>query len=209
MSNSSIYAKQTVEFATVAAEYCAFIENAPNSEKNQFIDKCLKLLPLLYLKAVLLPISEYELEEESERFVSEEMYEYIRCSIAPILGSNDDYLEVFCEDMKYSETPITANISEDLADIYQDLKDFISVYSQGFEPTMNDALTLLNDNFRQYWGQKLLNAMRPLHTLRFIDTDEEEDNERSMYDTNRSTHRVFDAQKTDDETLNMDDEWYS
>ena len=42
---------------------------------------------------------------------------------------------------------------------------------------MNDALALCQENFRLYWGQKLVNTLRALHELKFAsDTiDEEED----------------------------------
>lgn len=205
MKESPIYAKQTVEFATVAAEYCAFIENTNSAEKADFVDKCVKLLPLLYLKAVLLPNTDFQLEEETEKFVSEENYEYIRASISRLLGAQDDYLEVFMDDIQYSETPIAANISEDLADIYQDLKDFIEIFTQGYEPTMNEALAQVNQNFREYWGQKLVNAMRPLHGIRFGSI--EDDDEEAYFDNNEQTNSnwMFDGQK--DQEDNLEDEW--
>ena len=80
-----------------------------------------------------------------------------------ILKEDDEYLEVFAPDFQYSEAPITATISENLADIYQDLKNFISVYADRNEECMEAALFKVQDNFKNYWGQKLVNAMRPLH----------------------------------------------
>ena len=49
-----IYSKNIIEFVTVSAEYCAFIERVPELEKEEFLDKIIKILPLLYLKATLL-----------------------------------------------------------------------------------------------------------------------------------------------------------
>ena len=34
------------------------------------------------------------------------------------MGDKDDYLDVFVQDMVYSDQPIKKSISEDLADIY-------------------------------------------------------------------------------------------
>lgn len=65
--------------------------------------------------------------------------------------------------MKYSDQPITRFISEDLADIYQDVKDFICLFQLGLNLTMNDALAQCQENFRLYWGQKLVNTLRALH----------------------------------------------
>ena len=56
-----------------------------------------------------------------------------------------------------SEVPLTASISENLADIYQDLKDFALSYRTGDEFVMQEALWECVDNFKNYWGQKLRN----------------------------------------------------
>ena len=79
------------------------------------------------------------------------------------------------EDMKYSDTPIKRTISEDLADIYQDLKDFISVFQIGFNITMNDSLFLCKEHFAEFWGQRLVNALKALHDIKYgrIDDDDE------------------------------------
>ena len=170
-----IYSKNIIEFVTVSAEYCVFIERVPELEKEEFLDKIIKILPLLYLKATLLTPEEPEEDGFSEKFVTESMYESVRENIESLLGEDDSYLEVFQNDMKYSETPIIANVSEALADIYQDLKDFISVYRMGNEPQMLEALYICFENFVTYWGQQLVNVLRALHNIRYtLDNDDDE-----------------------------------
>ncbi len=151
-----IFDKNTVEFVTVAAEYCGFLERARDMKRYDFVDTALKILPLLYLKATLLPPCEPIGEDEPEIFVTEEDYELIRRTVAGVLGAKDDYLEVFLPDMAYSDTPIKKCISEDLADIYQDLKDFISVFQLGLNETMNDSLVVCKEHFGEFWGQRLV-----------------------------------------------------
>lgn len=174
--NENIYDKNIVEFVTVGVEFCSFIERTNELSRNEFTDTSVKILPLLYLKATLLPDCESGLDLLAEHFVTEDVYEYIRSGISRILGEHDSYLEVFQADMQYSETPIIANISEDIADIYQDIKDFVSIYSLGNEETTQEALAGCKENFVSYWGQKLVNVLRALHNLRFnqnIDDDSE------------------------------------
>ena len=48
-----------------------------------------------------------------EHVVTEDDYNAIRYSIADKLGEYDDYLDVFLEDMKYSDSPIHRTVSED------------------------------------------------------------------------------------------------
>lgn len=172
-----VYSKNVIEFVTVAAEYCSFLENGSEYDEAQTTDALTKMLPLLYLKASLIPKVEIEFEVFPEITVDEEMYNFILGQIFHKFKTNDTYLEVFLEDMKYSDTPISASISEDLTDIYQDLKNFISIYQLGIEENMYEALYTCQENFELYWGQKLVNVLRALHSLKFgldrSDADEE------------------------------------
>lgn len=170
-----IFDRDVIEFVTVAAEFCKYLEQAEGKQRTTFVDTTLKILPLLYLKATLLPPCETLGEDQPEHYVTEETYEVLRMTLAGILAEKDAYLDVFMEDMKYSDQPITRYISEDLADIYQDIKDFIFVFQLGLNETMHDALAICQENFRLYWGQKLVNTLRALHEARYLQGDEEED----------------------------------
>ena len=46
-----IFDRNAVEFVTVAAEFCKFLEQAEGVKRSAFVDTSLKILPLLYLKA--------------------------------------------------------------------------------------------------------------------------------------------------------------
>jgi hypothetical protein len=167
---NAIYDKNTLEFATVALEFCSWLEQDTGSGRFNFIDRATKLLPLLYLKASLIPgVPDPDEDEEAgvEHFITEETYDVLRNRIAGLLGEHDSYLETFLPDMAYSDTPIIAFISENLADIYQDIGNFVSLFRQGYEATMVQALSLCAGNFRLYWGQSLLNALKALHAVRY------------------------------------------
>ena len=164
-STHYVYQEAAIEFVTVAVQLCLYLERVAEHEKSDFIDKMLCMLPLLYLKARLLPKGDLEMDGYLERFVTEQEYEDVRQFIAQQLGSDDAYLEVFVEDMHYSDEPITAFISENIADIYQEIKDLAGNYQTRDESVMNDALVSCLEAFDQHWGQKLLNVLRPLHAL--------------------------------------------
>ena len=160
-----VYQEAAIEFVTVAVQLCLYLEQSAEQEKDEFIEKMLCMLPLLYLKAKLLPKSVEEMDGYPERFVSETEYEDMRQMLASKLGSDDAYLEVFVEDMRYSDEPITAFVSENIADIYQEIKDLACNYQTRDEAVMNDALVSCMDGFEHHWGQKLLNVLRALHAL--------------------------------------------
>lgn len=176
--SQTIFDKNVIEFVTVAAEFCAFLERAEGMKRKAFVDTTLKILPLLYLKASMLPKCETIGDEAPETYVTEEMYEVLRINLSDILAEKDDYLEVFLPDMAYSDQPIKKNISEDLADIYQDIRDFIFVFQLGLNETMNDSLAICQENFGMLWGQKLVNTLRALHDVKYNqEPDEEEETE--------------------------------
>lgn len=189
--DSYVYGKDSVEFVTVGAEFCAFVERAGSVSRTEFINKITKLLPLLYLKASLITPEDYYVDYP-ERFVTEEAYNEIRGAVEELLGIHDAYLEVFVDGMQYSDTPITAYVSEDIADIYQDIKDFLSIYRLGNDDLSRAALTECIEGFKEYWGQKVANVMRPLHSLCYSDIDD-------LFDENCD-------EKNDIETLCQDDE---
>ena len=165
-----IYGHDVLEFVTVALEFCTFVEKANELELFDFSDKATKLLPLLYLKATLLPDLEEE-DDELECSVTEEMYERVRTGLAHLLGEQDSYLETFHPDMPYSDTPIVAFISESLADVYQDTGNFISLFRQGNEELMQAAVARCRQNFQTLWGHQLLNALKALHQVRYNSED--------------------------------------
>ena len=147
------------------AEIVVYLERMDEPTRTEFTEKMLYYLPLLYVKTKQLPSLQPVLDGEPERFVTEMDYNTIQQKVAGIFGSDDAYLEVFVEEMQYSDEPITAFISENIADIYQELRDLCSNFQLEDEDVQNDALYAYVEAFEQHWGQKLLNVLRPLHVL--------------------------------------------
>lgn len=173
MEEEIVFSHYTVDFARVALEFCAFAEKAKESDKKTFIDNMVRVLPLLYLKASILPAIPEYYESDLENKVSEQFYAQVQETVAKLLGDGDLYLETFHPDMKWSDAPVAVRISEDLADIYQDLGNFIAVFKNGQKETMNDSLVVCIDNFKQFWGQRLVNALRALHFIKYQPETEE------------------------------------
>ena len=197
-----VYSKKVIEFVTVAAETCLFLEHTSEFSKTDFVQKIVKILPLLYLNASLLEIPEPVFDDIPERFVNEEDYQYVREQVEQLLGTDDSYLEVFHPDMALSDTPIAAFVSENMADIYQELKDFAANYQLGDIDIMNDALVACLIAFGEHWGQKLLNALRALHAFRFSDEFGSDESETEHTDKNTIDRNSFlNFQHDDDEEL--------
>ena len=175
MTDKIIYSQNVIDFIAVSVEFCSLLENEKTEERNKWINKILRLLPLIYIKGTLLPATTENNEEPPQTFVKEEDYNSIRYSVSEIMGEEDVYLDFYVEDMKYSDRPVSSFVSEDIADIYQDLRNFVSIYQYKLEGQMNDAIHICYQNFKSYWGQKLVNVLRPLHALIYKDNEEDYD----------------------------------
>ncbi len=157
----------SLAFIALANEYCHAVENVfEYGERSAFIAEMLKLLPRLYISA-----SDIKIDDENETggyidsFLDENDYDAARANMSRIIGEDDTYLEVFIDDMKYSDTPISTNISENLADIYQPLYNFVATVKDATNETILEAIAAIKADFDTYWGQTLCNVLRALHSI--------------------------------------------
>ncbi len=160
-----VYHQSTIDFVTIAAQTCLLLEHTNEMEKDELIERLLQLLPILYARTRMLESTQIELDGEPQQFVQEEDYNYILFSLQTLLGTDDTYLTVLTDNQRYTDEPCMATISEDLADIYQELKDMAANFQTGQEAVMNDAVYLCREQFINHWGQKLLNSLAALHAL--------------------------------------------
>jgi hypothetical protein len=191
-TSDPVYSRNVIEFVAVANEFSKYAEHASELKGDELLKILQRILPLLYLKASLLPQMEPFFEDGNEKFVTESDWNNINNTLREKFGSANDYLEVFDEKIKDSEGPVVSCISEDMADIYQDMKDFLLLYQTGTQEVMNDAVWECRQNFENFWGQKLVNSMRAIH--KFIYSGEEigkvEKND-NVNDENRNTDDWF------------------
>ena len=135
----------SLAFIALSNEYCFAVENIGQSDSSSaFVAAMVRILPRIYIAAS-------DLRQE-----------------------RDVFLEVFEEDMKYSETPIGMSLSEGLSDIFQVLYNFIATVKDAPSETVNAALVAIKDDFGAYWSQRLCNLMRPLNYLYFNSSDDGE-----------------------------------
>lgn len=163
--DSFIYKDSTIAFVTAAAQTCLLIEKCAEHERDEWREQMLRLLPVLYLRTRLLEPAERMMDEEPQRFVTEEDYNFALVGVRELLGQDDAYLDVFVDNGIYTDEIQTAYISEGLADIYQELKDLAAAFQTGEEPIMNDAVVICREAFDNHWGRKLLAVTRALHEI--------------------------------------------
>ena len=159
-----VYSKSVVEFVTVAHEFCKLLEQNANLSKSEFIGNAQKLLPLLYLKTSLINIDEPN-GEIVEKFVTELDWQILQEGVAAKLGSHNSFVEILRNDVLSTEDTESVSLAECFADIYQDLKDFTTLYHIGSIEAIYEGLCECIQSFQQYWGQRLLTSLCSIHSV--------------------------------------------
>ncbi|MDE6126451.1 MAG: DUF5063 domain-containing protein [Muribaculaceae bacterium] len=158
----------SIAFIGLCNEYCVAVEGARDDERSSFVESMLRLLPRIYIAATDLRPGLLDDEEAYiDQALDEDYYDAVRRNIERLLGPDDVYLEVFEEDMKYSDTPVAASVSEGLADIFQVLFNFISTIRDATDETVALALQAVSEDFRSYWSGALCNVLRALNHIRY------------------------------------------
>lgn len=164
-----------LEVTSLAARYCGVVEQTADYTQLEFVNEMLSILPRIYIDFSDPALDFGENDEYFSTYVDEDYYESIRRHIEMLLSEHDVFLETFEEDMKYSDTPVAASISESLADIFQALYNFISIVKETDGDSIEGAYMECRENFGAYWSQTLCNVMRALNHLRYnVDLGEED-----------------------------------
>lgn len=174
MENTALN-NNSLAFIALCNEYCVAIENARESERDDFIASMLRLLPRLYISASDLKVDnvdDYAGDAYLDSALDEDYYEAVRRGIENLMGADDVYLEVFEENMKYSDTPIGASVAESLADIFQVLYNFIETVKEAPTELIGQALIAVKEEFENYWSRILCNVLRAVNHIRYSPSEE-------------------------------------
>lgn len=160
-----VYSNQMLEFVKAANACCAFLEQLKDTDGRIFLIDSVTHLSTVYSTFLKTGETEPVFESPPEPTVTEQEWSALFQRIALILGPHNDILRVAEEGEFDRSEVVNHTISEDLADLYQELKDFTGIYSRGMEELMNDAAWELKEHFAEHWGAKLLRALQALHEL--------------------------------------------
>jgi hypothetical protein len=158
----------SLAFIGLSNEYCHAIESASECEPDEFVNSMIRLLPRLYISASDL---RQTVGSDDMAYIDDSLdeagYDAARRSIETLLGEDDAYLEVFEEDMIYSDSPIAASVSEGLCDIFQVLFNFLEAVKDATEENIASAIAIISEDFGQYWSRPLCNVLRALNRIKY------------------------------------------
>jgi hypothetical protein len=165
-----LYSRKVIDMLTVSNEYCLFMEKANDYTKVELFQYIQKLLPLIYLKASLLPEIPVNDESAAEHFVTEEQWENLFNVLSGKLGSDNYYFFIDLHEKSHSD-PIRASLSENLTDLYQDLKDFVLLYQKPLRSSQENAVRDCKNLFETRFGYRLVNAQQAIHYILYSPAD--------------------------------------
>ncbi|HNS17966.1 MAG TPA: DUF5063 domain-containing protein [Bacteroidales bacterium] len=163
--------RQVIEFLTVANEYCLFLEKAQGYGKEKLLDFTSKISPLLYLKGTLLPPAETGEPGAGERFVTQEHWQTLFLMLHETLGA-DDLFWYATPESDGQVALVKASLAEHLADIYQDMKDFVLLYQKNLRNSQEIAASEIRLLFSSHWGIRIAQIQRHVHSLLHGEPDE-------------------------------------
>lgn len=172
MSNIS---PSALSLAGLALEYCRAVSACRDSEPRAFVREMLRYLPRIYVTVMdLRPYGEgTDPDDEADETgaiyetVTEDLYNSVREDISAVLGENDMYLDTPVEEMRFSDTPVAVSLSEQLADIYQQLADFAATVAQSSPDLMPDILSDLKYRFGEFLAVTVCGALRAANYIYF------------------------------------------
>ncbi|MEN8227242.1 MAG: DUF5063 domain-containing protein [Bacteroidota bacterium] len=160
-----VYSSEMVEFVTISNACCQFLEQLKGVDGKAFIEQSVQHLSGVYAAVVKLDETDPQIESAGESTVTEQEWSALFQRIAMLLGAHNDIVRQV-EDEEFDRSDLVNHtISEDMADVYQELRDFTTIYSRGMEELMNDAAWELKERFAEHWGKKLLRSLMALHDL--------------------------------------------
>lgn len=169
MSNDPTLSRNVLEMAAVATEYCSFIESASGMEPNVALTTLHKFVPLLYLRGTLLPEIEPAYPEANERYVTEEQWDTVFLEMRALFDGMDEFL--YTGENEFGEpASLTGSISEHLADVYQDLKDFVMLYKRADPAMRENAVAGCRQLFFERWGLRLARLLPVVHSRLYDET---------------------------------------
>jgi len=168
--------RNTLTFIALANEYCSTLEQVctDGADREALVTDLLKLLPRLYIC-----ITDYDasaamlLSETDGRTISsaldENVYMQVQDALAAIMGEDDTYLETSIDEMRYSDTPVAATISEHLADLYQVCYNLVHSIEDAPELLQQQMMAECQETMEHYWGTILCSVMQALHAVAYND----------------------------------------
>lgn len=152
-------------FAKSAQEFCSLLEKSASISDKEFVQQAAYLLATLYAAGLSLPTLDNE-PEEQQASIEDTSFEHtseIERQTGQKLGKHNLYWEFY--DPYDQSNPLTTTLSDDLSDIYRNIKPGLIAYQKGTARSVSAAVWEWKDQFNFHWGDHAVDALRAIHRI--------------------------------------------
>jgi uncharacterized protein DUF5063 len=163
---------QIAGFVAEARRFCALIESEELGGASAFEKECLVVLLRLSEQILRLPSADPP-DPELPEPIPHEQWRSVQERIAK-RTEHDLYWEVFEPFAENKPDVIHGSISDDLADIWRDVKPGLTTFDSGTPNSIEDAVWHWRFSFGSHWGHHVADAIRAftaLHAAEFTDNE--------------------------------------
>jgi len=136
------------------SQYVEMVEKLSTYSAHGFLSKCAIILPQIYSLGMAMPDSDIEDKDVDVEIVSP------LGSIEILMGKYDRYNVVY--EPSREDKVVVGSLSDDLSDIYLDLKKALVNYQHGHK---KDALWQIKFYLKSHAGTHLVDALYVMHRL--------------------------------------------
>ncbi len=149
-------------FAESVEGYCSLIGDCDSLSFSTFIVQLAEALAALHKDGFSLPDVEPTTTEIGPRLTPEELSRIINC-VHEKLTSAVQYYKDHGTDEEYLATIL---LSDDLSDLYQDVKAALTVFKRGSDDDVRNAVWEWHFGFMGHYGRHMVNAIHTVHLMR-------------------------------------------
>lgn len=154
--------KEVISFVDAVKSYCQIIEDLGDIDSKTYLQKLLKNLSQLYLTAMNLPSVNPEATSEIDFNFSIEEMQLLISKLSKKIPFQYYWTVLNSVDSKNSPVFGTGDLTDDLMDIYKDIKWGLQVIERE-DVLKADALWHLKFQFDNHWKDHCIEAMNAIH----------------------------------------------
>ncbi len=162
----SAYVEVADRFGAVAQEFCSLVDSASQIDRKSLLIEIYRVLPRLINEAISLPSIETSDEDDEPKEqphcvrMTEEQWGELYHLLKETLGDWDLYWQVF--DPTTDKEAVCGTLADDIADIYRDLKEGLSLREQHLAPP-EDIIWSWRLLYYSHWGKHAIDALLAIH----------------------------------------------
>ena len=161
-------------FIQAAVDYCVLIESCEQYTTDQFIHRARYQVAQIYLTALALPHIEIT-EDSLDRDISHEEWSKIDRSLGATFDQYNYYWHIFDPGELEPDEPVCQTLSDDLADIWRDLKPGLLHWNTTTDSQRQTIIWEWHFLFHHHWSTHAAEALRVIDWLinhhGIVDTD--------------------------------------